>query len=342
MNEGAAKAPFFMLMKTKINWGILGPGRIAERFCEALATVSDAAIHAVASTSLERASLFGQKHNIAKHYGNYEAFMLDKDVDIVYIATPHVFHYPQALACLEAGKHVLCEKPLTMSFAQTERLTSIAGNKGLFLMEGLWSAFMPAVKEFLRLAGNGNIGDLKLLTADFGFYSSIDTESRHFNRLLGGGSILDIGVYPLYLSLALLGKPQRANCLASISNGIDLSAAMSLHHAKGVFSQLFSSLNVDTQVIARLFGTKGTLTIPSAWFKSTSLQLRDDTGNEKIFEFPHLSNGFEHEIMAVNQDLLEGRTQNATMPHSLSLLLAETMDEMLRQAGVDYGEPARP
>src|SRR6267378_5773363 len=186
-------------MKRVINWAILGPGKIAHKFADAFRGVPDAKLYAIASRDAARGKHFAGKFNVPKLHNTYEALVADPEVDIIYIATPHPFHYAQTLLCLNHKKAVLCEKPLTMSHKNASELVALARSTGTFLMEGMWSRFFPATIKTLELIRAGVIGEIKFLRADFGFVAPYDPDGRVFNLKLGGGAQLDVGVYPMFL-----------------------------------------------------------------------------------------------------------------------------------------------
>src|SRR5688500_1806251 len=193
-------------MKT-YKWGIIGPGKIAEKFGEALLNCPNTELWAVASRDKERARLFAIKYNASKYYDQYEDLVNDEEIDVVYVATPHTFHRSHALLCLEKKKAVLCEKPLSVNYQSALEMITVAKENKVFLMEAMWTRFLPAIREVIRLIESGEIGKVVFIRADFGFSFPDDKESRIYNMKLGGGSLLDIGVYPLFLALYLLGEP---------------------------------------------------------------------------------------------------------------------------------------
>ena len=194
-------------MTEKINWGILGTGKIADTFASALGKLPAAAITAVGSRTIEKARQFGYKFNIPNIHGSYEDLVNDPAVDVIYVSTPHSFHQENTLLALEAGKHVLCEKPFAINSEQIETMITKAEEKKLFRMEAMWMWFFPGIQEVKKLIEQGTIGDIRWMNANFGFHVPFDAKSRLFAPELGGGALLDIGIYPLALSLYLFGKP---------------------------------------------------------------------------------------------------------------------------------------
>ena len=194
-------------MNKTINWGIIAPGKIAQKFASDLKLVEGANLLAVASRDETRAKEFALEYNAQKHYGSYLDLVKDPDVDVVYIASPHPFHFEQSLLCLNHGKHVLCEKPMCMNVQEVKQLIDVAQSKNLFLMEALWTRFIPSFVKCKNLVEQGEIGEILYIQADFGFRAEYDVQRRTFNKELGGGSLLDIGIYPVFFALEIAGKP---------------------------------------------------------------------------------------------------------------------------------------
>lgn len=326
-------------MKPIYRFGIMGPGKIAAKFCESLQTISnEAKVYAIASRDGVRAKEFALKFKASKYYSSYQELVEDPDVDIVYIATPHPFHFEQALLCLEHSKAVLCEKPLTLSFKQTNKLVEIARKKNVFLMEAMWSRFIPALVKMKELIDQGEIGKIKFMHADFGFIAPSNLEMRTFNKSLGGGAQLDVGVYPMFLTLWLLGKPDYIKAYAGLaSTGADENTAALLGYKSGAVASIYSSFVSDSQKEAIITGTKGTITIQPAWHKATSFILKKNDANQsELFEFPYHSNGLQFQAIEAIQCLREGKTESKKLSLDMSLLMAETADEIKQQIGVEY------
>lgn len=324
-------------MKKKYRWGILGAGRIAEKFCTALCAVEGAEILAIASRDLGKAKTYAAKFNAAKIYNNYDDLINDDEVDIIYIAVPHAFHFEQAMRCLHHHKAVLCEKPLTLHFAQTAALIKTAAANQVFLMEGMWTACMPVIEKIDNLIKEGMIGQPQYVSADFGFKAPVDLESRLFNKSLGGGSMMDIGIYPLFLATWLFGEPSLINTMSKLSvTGIDEYTNIILQYPGGETAHLLSSINFNTAIEAEIIGTKGRIKIKNPWFKATAFTVHLNDGNTQEFSIPHLSNGFEHEIREVMHCLDNGLLQSEKVPHSLTLAVSKITAAVLQQAGVVY------
>lgn len=316
-------------MKT-YRWGILGAGRIADKFCTALNFVNGSQVYAIASRDSENAQTFAVKHNATKFYTSYIDLATDPNIDIIYIATPHAFHYEHTMLCLQYHKHVLCEKPLSLNSQLSSEMIDFATKQNLFLMEGLWTRFMPFTKKILSLIADDVIGSIKHIQADFGFAAPFDVNGRMFNKALGGGSVLDVGIYPIFLAALLLGKPSAIHAVVNKAvTEVDESADMLLQYTNGTTAHLLSSIGFNTPITATILGTKGRIEVHNPFFKATDLSLVLNDGKTEFFSFPHLCNGFEYEIEHVMHCLENGLLQSPKMPHSFTLQLSNIMDEVL-------------
>lgn len=324
-------------MKKQVNWAILGPGKIADKFASAFHLVPEAKLLAVASRDEKRGAAFAQKFAIPKVYGSYEKLMSDPEIDIVYIATPHTFHHEQTLLCLKNKKAVLCEKPMTLNAKHTLELISASKANDTFLMEGMWSRFFPATQTALELIRNGKIGDVKFLRADFGFAAPHQAEHRVLNVELGGGALLDVGVYPLFLALLVCGRPTTIQTTSKLAaTGADETTAAQLYFENGTIAQIFSSIVADTSKQAEIVGTKGKIIIHSPWHKSQKISLKKNNGDNENFDFPFEGVGFHYELRHATECIQKGLKESELMPLSLSIQMAEAADEILRQGGVIY------
>ena len=326
-------------MSKIVRFGILGPGRIANRFASAFQYVPEAKVYAIASHDASRALEFALTHNVEKQYTAYEDLLNDPLVDVVYIATPHPFHFEQTMLCLEQKKPVLCEKPLAMNFRQVSEMVSASQRGQTFLMEGMWSRFFPVIHKTLELLNAGAIGDVKFLHADFGFAAPVNLEGRVYKLTLGGGAQLDVGVYPMFLALLMLGKPDGIKSYSQLaSTGADTSTSALFHYSNGAMAHIFSSIVTDSVKDAHIMGTLGRITIQSPWHKSQLVSLRLNSGESTDFAYPHSGNGFEFQIREVAHCVAEKKIESEQMPHRLSLMMAEVSDEIRRQGGIRYRE----
>lgn len=324
-------------MNKNYRWGILGAGRIAEKFCKALCFVKGSEVYAIASRDEEKAKAYASKYGASRYYNNYDDLVKDDNIDIIYIATPHAFHYWQTMFCLQNNKPVLCEKPLSLSYRQTSEMIDFAADKKLFLMEGMWTSCMPFIERVLSLIKGDVIGKPQYIAADFGFAAPINTDGRLMNKSLGGGSVMDIGVYPIFLSALILGAPSLIQVVSEITTtGVDEYANMVMKYPGGETAHLLSAINFNSGIEAEIIGEKGTIKIESPWFKATHLSVYLPDDITQTFSEPHECNGFEHEIKEVMHCLDNNLLQSNKMPHHLTLLVSKIMDEVLRQAGVGY------
>jgi predicted dehydrogenase len=321
----------------KIKWGILSTGWIAHKFATALQVVANSEIHAVGSRNMDTAKKFAAEFNIPKAYSSYEELVSDPDIDVIYIGTPHNLHFENTLRAFVSTKHVLCEKPMGVNLKETSLMIEKAKEKNLFLMEALWSRFLPNIIKTKELIDAGEIGEIKLLTASFCFKSDNGPEHRHYNIDLCGGTILDIGIYNIFLSLLLLGKPQAISAIAGLSNqGGDNSCSYTFKYKKDTLAVMYSSFLGNPNVVAEIHGTKGKIVLDHLWFCPGNVKLYDSLGNEKVFHFEFKSNGYECEAEAVANCLLEGKTQSDLWSWNDSIQLITLMDEVRKQCGVVY------
>ncbi len=326
-------------MNKTYRWGILGPGKIAEKFASALRYTESAKVYAVASRDYDRAESFAARWGAVKVYNDYAQLAQDPDVDIIYIATPHAFHCEQSILCLEHRKPVLCEKPLALSANQVTKMISKAQEQNVFFMEGMWSRCMPFVKKIQELIQEDTIGAVQYVRADFGFKAPFDPQGRLFDPGLGGGSLLDVGIYPLYLVTLLLGIPERIQSIGRLSStGADEYCNIQFGYPGGQTAAVFSTIAMQTTVTAEIIGTKGRIEIPAPWYKTERFKvIIGFNESEQEYHFPHEHNGFEHEIREVTDCLNRGLTECPLMPHAFSLELSRIMDTVREQCGVVYG-----
>jgi predicted dehydrogenase len=322
-------------MKT-IRWGIIGLGAIANDFASDLNRVSNTVIQGVASRSLTKAKDFAKKHKALKSYDSYEGLLGDSNVDVVYIATPHHLHLEWTLKAIKAKKAVLCEKPLGVNAHQVRQMMTAAKSEKVFLMEALWTRFNPTMEEVIDKLKSNPIGKLRLLKADFCFHALDQSpEHRIFNLELAGGSILDIGIYPVFLAYILFGKPQEIKAYSQFhQGGSELQTSVLLNY-EDCQAQLFSSFAFKSEMKAHLYGEKGQLCIDADWFQSDSYRLLTGEG-EQVYNHPKKGIGFCHEIEAVNTALRNSKIEEARWTLQNSLELIEILDEIRNQVGAVY------
>jgi predicted dehydrogenase len=315
--------------QTKIlNWGIVSTGQIADKFCTDMPFVENAKVTAVAARKLEDAEQFAQKHNIEKVYQGYQSLFDDPSIDVIYVATPHNFHFQQVYAALMANKHVLCEKPITISSEEFKTLSSLAKKKNLFLMEAMWSYFLPAVLQAKKWIEQGLIGDIKHIKADFGYAVPFEPNGRMYNPDLAGGCLFDMGIYPLAIAHCFNPAPlSEVNVKVQFAKtGVDNDLVI-LAKANEVTLSLATSFQCRLQNAALIIGDKGYIKIPNFWrAKSCALYQLD----EKIEEFNDTSLGWglNHEATQVCSAIINNQIEHAIMPHSVSLLLQQQIEEI--------------
>lgn len=318
-----------------LRWGILGPGRIARQFCAGVQeSLPDARVVAVGSRDAGRADAFGAEFGIPRRYGSYEELVADPEVDAVYVASPHSGHRDHCLLCIEAGKAVLCEKPFTINAAEAEEIVRAARARGVFVMEAMKTRFYPAMYRVRELLAEGAIGEPRMLHADFGFRTGFDPKGRLFDPALGGGALLDVGVYCVSLASMIFGEPSQVTGLATKGEtGVDEQAAMVLGYDGGQISVLSTAIRTSTIHEATIFGTDGYLRIHrSAWGPRAYTLSKD---NEMV-EVPAEGNGFNFEADEVARCLRAGKLESEIMPLDETVAVMRTMDALRAQWGIKY------
>ena len=324
-------------MSKPIRWGILGTGLIATEFAKAMQHVCDAELVSVGSRTQSSASTFASAHGLTRAHGSYEALAADPLVDVVYIATPHTLHCENTLLCLRAGKHVLCEKPFALNTAQLTEMVNEAQRRQLFLMEAMWMRFIPLLRDLQHRLAENEIGEIRMLQADFGFRAPFDPSSRLFNLDLAGGALLDIGIYPLAFAMLLLGEPTEVASLAhEAATGVDEQSAYLLRHAQGQISVLASALRTQTSMSARVYGTHGLIHLPKQFWRAKEMIVQPRNKAPQHVHLPYDGNGYQFEAQEVVNCLLAGKTESKIMPVADSLSLMRTMDQIRRQWGLTY------
>lgn len=326
-------------MPKKIRWGILGPGGIAHKFATGLKAVPDAEISAVGSRDLQRANAFADTFDVPHRHGNYVDLADNPEVDVIYVATPHPFHKECAMLCLESGKAVLCEKPLTVDAEQAEELIACARERKQFLMEAMWTRFLPVIVKVREWLAEGAIGEPRLLTADHGSRKTLSPEileGRLFNPKLGGGGILDVGVYTVALAYMVFGAPSKITSLAHIGEtNVDEQASILLGYDSGQIANLFCAIRTETSKEARIIGTEGQIHIPEFWQATSATLVR--TGKDPVhIEIPFTENGFENQVIEVINCIREGKLESRMMPLAESLSIMRTIDTIRSQWDLEY------
>jgi predicted dehydrogenase len=313
----------------KVRWGILGAGRIARQFAADIRFAPAAELHAVGARQGPRAISFAREFGIPAAHASYEALLSDPDVDAIYVATPHSFHLEQSLAAIRAGKAVLCEKPLTTSPDDCRTLARAAHDQDTYLMEALWTAFLPSIQKAREWLDDGRIGELVQLRADFGFSAEFNPRDRLWNPALAGGAMLDIGIYPVAFNRLMLGRgpDDVISVIRKASTGVD-DEVFSIFKTGDVTSVLSCSFKCNLANTGSVIGTKGRIDLPYFWRSTSAFLYENDTLTEEFVD-DRRGDGFEFEIEAASQDILDGRLQSETVPHSLSLALQDDMARIL-------------
>lgn len=322
-------------MADSVRWGILGLGSIARKMADALKGLPDAELVAVGSRSLDKAQKFAAEFGARRAYGSYQELASDADVDIVYVATPHPYHKDCAVMCLERGLAVLCEKPFAVNADEASQMIEAARSRNVFLMEAMWTRFLPLMERARQMVADGAIGDLRMLQADFGFRAGWDPAGRLLNPELAGGGLLDVGVYTVSLASWFFGAPAHIASLAHLGKtGVDEQCAILLGYGGGEVAILSSAVRINTQHEAVLMGTEGMIRIPDFWRASRMKVIVD--GDEQTFEMPLAINGFEYEAEECMRCVRQGAAESQIMPLDETLSIMGTMDEIRSQWGLKY------
>ncbi|MCS6869851.1 MAG: Gfo/Idh/MocA family oxidoreductase [Anaerolineae bacterium] len=320
-----------------IRWGILSTGRVARAFAAALKMVPDAKLLAVGSRHRVTADEFAINYDVPRAYSSYEALAADPDIDVIYIGTPHPMHAENTLMCLRAGKHVLCEKPFAMNAAQAKAMIDLAREKRLFLMEAMWTRFIPAVAHAKRLIDQGVIGKVWMMSGTFGFRAPFNPKGRLFAPELGGGSLLDVGVYVLSFASWLFGVPRSIRSAARLcSTGVDEHAVMQLVYQGGELAALASAISVRMPIEVLLAGTEGYLTLHEPFYKTNRFTITPVEGEPQTYTVPYEGNGYQFQAMEVVRCLQTGLLESPTMPLDETLQIMQTMDAIRAQWGLKY------
>lgn len=318
----------------KIRWGIAGPGGIANKFAVAVKNVPSAELVAVASTNKARAKAFAEKHDIPHAFCGYDSLSHFDEVDAVYIATPHSNHKEVAELFLNAGKHVLCEKPICVNARQAQELKKCAERNGVFLMEALWTRFLPAIKEAQNIVNRGDIGEVLGIKADFCYVAERNVD-RLFKNELAGGSLLDLGVYGLHFAAIFLGNsPEKIIALADTDGGVDLHTNILLKYKNGAIANISSAIDLKKPQEAYIYGTKGRICIPY-FYGATELFVSVGGAEEKIVK-RGIGDGFEEEIIEACECIASGKLQSDVLPMDESIAIMKQMDDVRAQIGLVY------
>ena len=320
----------------KIKWGIIGTGNIAHKLAKDMQQVEDGEILAIASRSQAKADIFAKEFGITRAYDSYEKLALDPDIQAVYIATPHTNHYSSTLLMLRNKKAVLCEKPLAVNATQAKEMIRVAMENGVLLLDALWSVFLPGMLKVREWIEAGYLGDLKMITSEFGFTSDVEPEGRLYNPDLAGGALLDIGIYTILLPYWIYGcKPSRLQAISmETSTGVDEQTAISMYFPDGRMAQAISGINTPLSNSSTIYGTKGYIRMPEYW-KAQKILLKSEE-KEEYFEDSRTSWGYEFEAREVNTLIRDGKKESSVVSYKKSIELMEILDEVRERIGLRY------
>jgi predicted dehydrogenase len=315
-----------------LRWGVIATGGIADTVTGDMLRVRGSEVLAVSSRALPKAEAFAAKHGIPRAYGSTAELLADPDVDVVYVATPHGQHHEVTRAALEAGKHVLCEKAFTLTVEHTQDLVDLARERGLFLMEAMWTRFTPLIRELRALVADGAVGEVRAVHADFGYAHEYDPAHRLWDVAAGGGAILDLGVYPVSFAHMLLGEPAFISAHGSLApNGVDADAGLLLGYPNGAHALLTCSLRATSAVKAAVVGTKGRIEIPEPFYNPSLIVVN---GQEHRAEIEGA--GYVPQLQEVVDRIVAGDTESPEMPLADTLAVMRTLCTALDQLGVRY------
>ena len=324
-------------MTDPVRWGILGTGWIADQFAQGLDQLAGAELVAVGSRTPESAQRFAEAYNVPHRHGSYQALADDPDVDVIYVATPNPWHRDHTLLCLDSGKPVLCEKPFALNARQAAEMVQVAREKDLFLMEAMWTRFFPLMGKVRALVDEGAIGEVQMLVADLCIQFDLDPSDRRYAPGLGGGALLDLGVYPLSFASMIMGAPSSIEALAHLGEtGVDEQAGIVLGYDRGRVGTLYTSIRVDSPVEATILGSEGQIRIHSWWIHPDRLTLSLDGGEATTIQMPFAGNGYQFEAAEVMACLRAGKLESDLMPLDETLSIVETMDTIRARWGLRF------
>lgn len=325
---------------SKYKWGIIGPGSIANQFAEALTHSENGELYGVASRNYERGEAFAKQYQAKVVYDNYQALADDPLIDIIYIATPHSHHFNLARMCLQAGKHVLMEKPLTVNSPQTQKLIALSEKYNVVFQEALWSRFMPCFAQVKRWIEDGKIGTVQYITSQIGFPFGGNPEHRLLNPDLAGGAILDLGVYSVSLSQFLLGEyPDSVSAIGRINqSNVDDTTCVNMGFPSGVFSQFTCTISGHCSNEMSVHGGSGSIIIPAYFWNGGQAILKKEGHPDLHLDFPHPVNGFEYQIEGTMDCVKKGMLSSEVMNHQDSLNVMQTLDQIRSQIGLAFSQ----
>lgn len=319
-----------------IRWGILGTGWIADSFAKDLRLLPDAQVAAVGSRTLDKAQTFAADYD-ARAYGSYAELVEDPEIDAVYVATPHPSHHADTLLALRAGKPVLVEKPFALNAAEAAEMVQEARNRNLFLMEAMWTRFLPHIAYLREVLASGALGEIRTVTGDHGQWFPENAEHRLFAPELGGGALLDLGIYPISFAHSVLGTPQHITAVSDPAfTGVDGQTSAVFQYANGAHAIVTTTLGARTVNRAAVSGTLGRVDIDPVFYTPTSLTVTIEGQEPEHKEFPHEGHGLRHEAAEVGRCLRAGEAESAIMPLDETVAIMGVLDEIRRQIGLVY------
>jgi predicted dehydrogenase len=323
-----------------VGWGVIGTGGIASAFTRAVELLDDTEVVAVGSRSQEGADRFAAEHGLRRAHPAYASLVADDAVDAVYVATPHPGHHDAAMLAIEAGKAVLVEKPFTMDVAEAASLVAAARAHGVFLMEAMWSRFVPRMARVRELLASGELGEIRAVIADHGQWFADDPTHRLFAPELGGGALLDLGIYPVSFASMVLGAPARATAVSDTAGtGVDATTSVVLQYAGGAHAVLTTTLSAVSPTRAAIVGTEARIEIGSPFYAVPSVTVVRRDGSVEGGDEPREGHGLRYEAAEVVRCLREGRLESDLMPLDETVSIMETLDEIRRQIGLVYPAP---
>jgi predicted dehydrogenase len=324
-----------------IRWGILGCGRIARKFASDLQYVENAELIAVGSRNQATADAFAKEFPARYRHAGYEALAANPEVDVIYIASPHSLHHEHTLMCLDRKKAVLCEKALALNSGQVKEMIDKAPREKDFLMEALWTKFLPHYQKLQEMLAEKKLGDIRSMLVNFGFIPQPPVPPRLLDPALGGGTMLDIGIYNVFITLSVLGRPDEIEAsMTPASTGIDEQCAVLFKYRNGALAQLFSSFSSNLATEADINGSKSRIRLTTRFYEpSTTIEFYPErTDSRQIIPFQKEPGaGYQYEARHVGECLRKGLTESPVMTHADSLLLMETLDRVRAAAGIVYG-----
>jgi predicted dehydrogenase len=327
-------------MNNKIRWGILGCGNIAAKFASDLQYVNNAELVAVGSRKQNVADEFAKRFSASHSHGSYEDLVTDNDVDVIYIASPHGLHHQHALLCIENKKAVVCEKAFAINRRQAKEMIGAAKSQNIFLMEALWTKFLPNYMMVQKMIQNGKLGDIRSMLVNFGFVPRSPFSPRIYDPKLGGGTLLDIGIYNVFIVLSVLGKPDAIEAsMTPASTGVDEQCAATFKYNNGAVAQIFSTFSSNLATDAHINGNKGRIHLTHRFYSpAAEIEFYSDyVDSKQIIPFEKEEGfGYQYEARHVCECLQKGLTESPVMMHADTLMLMEILDKIRAAAGIHY------